>query len=166
MSSRTPVSTSPIQSIRHIAGDIKIAHSVFALPFALLAAFMAASGATGLKDGERFGFGLLLVVVAMVCARSAAMLANRLLDRKIDAHQPTDSLASDPQRTTPTADMPSWRLGSVAESSCSHAWDFSGCSTMHGQSFLAYLSCCGSACTHWPNDSPSCAMPGLVLHWP
>jgi 4-hydroxybenzoate polyprenyltransferase len=88
MSIRPPTAASPIQSIRHIAGDIKIAHSVFALPFALLAAFMAATGPTGLHTSGQFGFSLLLVVCAMVSARSAAMIANRLLDRKIDGANP------------------------------------------------------------------------------
>ncbi|HMN96801.1 MAG TPA: UbiA-like polyprenyltransferase [Phycisphaerales bacterium] len=78
-----------------IAADIKLAHSVFALPFALLAAFLAAApaGASATAgpsavDWPRFGLQLGLVVLAMVAARSAAMLANRYLDRAIDAENP------------------------------------------------------------------------------
>ncbi|MDG2200173.1 MAG: 4-hydroxybenzoate octaprenyltransferase [Phycisphaerales bacterium] len=85
---------------RAIAGDIKIAHSVFALPFALLAAFLAAAGA-GSIDWGVFVLELLLIAIAMVCARTVAMVANRLLDRHIDALNP---------RTSNRA-IPSGRLG-------------------------------------------------------
>jgi len=74
---------------REVAGDVKIAHSVFALPFALLAAVMAAapSGLPSLDRG-RFATQALLVIAAMVAARTAAMLANRILDHRIDAGNP------------------------------------------------------------------------------
>lgn len=75
--------------LRVIAADIKIAHSVFALPFALLAAVMALVGTSDAAiDWGRAVALLALVLWAMVCARSAAMLANRLLDREIDARNP------------------------------------------------------------------------------
>lgn len=65
----------------HIARDIKLSHTVFALPFALLATFAAARGVPG--------WGLLgLIVVCMVFARTFAMLANRYLDREIDRDNP------------------------------------------------------------------------------
>ncbi|MCI0364902.1 MAG: putative 4-hydroxybenzoate polyprenyltransferase [Phycisphaerales bacterium] len=81
--------SSPLRTARVIAGDIKIAHSVFALPFALLAAFMAAVGESqALVAWKRFGQQLALIVLAMVFARTTAMLANRLLDRQIDAANP------------------------------------------------------------------------------
>lgn len=64
-----------------IAGDIKIAHSVFALPFALLATFLAAGGCPGAGM-------LALIVFCMVAARTYAMLANRYFDRDIDARNP------------------------------------------------------------------------------
>ena len=75
---------------RTIAGDIKIAHSVFALPFALLAAFLAAAAA-GPIDWGVFVLELLLIAIAMICARTVAMVANRLLDRHIDALNPRTS---------------------------------------------------------------------------
>jgi len=75
-------------SWRALAGDIKLHHSVFALPFAVLGAFMAAAPADGAIEGRRFGLQLALVVPAMVLARSAAMFANRLLDRELDARNP------------------------------------------------------------------------------
>jgi 4-hydroxybenzoate polyprenyltransferase len=86
----TAASTSSvIQSAGEIARDIKLHHSIFALPFAVLGAFMAAAppGGSGL-DWSRFGGQLALIVVAMFFARTVAMLANRMLDRGIDARNP------------------------------------------------------------------------------
>ncbi|OYV99758.1 MAG: 4-hydroxybenzoate octaprenyltransferase, partial [Acidobacteria bacterium 37-65-4] len=60
---------------------IKFHHTVFALPFALLAMAWAAQG----WPGWRMALGVLL---AMVGARSAAMTFNRLADRKFDALNP------------------------------------------------------------------------------
>src|ERR1700736_2667326 len=60
---------------------IKWEHSVFALPFALTGAFLAAGGCPSLRV-------LGLIVVCMVAARSAAMAFNRLVDRKLDAVNP------------------------------------------------------------------------------
>ena len=78
-----------MSALRVIADDIKIAHSIFALPFAVLAAAMAAFAAgDGRIDWTDFAGQLALVVVAMVFARTAAMLANRILDRRIDADNP------------------------------------------------------------------------------
>lgn len=63
------------------AGDIKIHHTVFALPWALLSTFMAARGMPA--PGK-----LLLILLCMVTARTVAMAANRLLDAKLDALNP------------------------------------------------------------------------------
>ncbi len=60
---------------------IKFSHTLFALPFALLAAFLAAGGMPGPAT-------LVKILAAMVGARSAAMAHNRLADRKIDAVNP------------------------------------------------------------------------------
>ncbi len=76
---------SPFHTARVIAGDIKLHHSLFAMPFAVLAAFMAAGPAL---DWSRFGGQLVLVVLAMLFARTLAMLSNRLLDREIDSRNP------------------------------------------------------------------------------
>ncbi|MEC8320842.1 MAG: UbiA family prenyltransferase, partial [Planctomycetota bacterium] len=78
-----------INAVRVIAEDIKLAHSVFALPFALLAATIAAYDlGDGTIDWSGFITPLVLVVIAMVFARTAAMLANRILDHRIDAENP------------------------------------------------------------------------------
>lgn len=60
---------------------VKFSHSVFALPFALMSAWLAA-------DGRPPGRVLLLVVVCAVAARTAAMAFNRWLDRASDARNP------------------------------------------------------------------------------
>ncbi len=71
-----------------MAADIKLQHSVFAMPFAVLAAFMAAAPRGAGIDWSRFGGQLTLVVLAMIFARTVAMLANRLIDRQIDESNP------------------------------------------------------------------------------
>ena len=76
---------SPLAVARAVAADIKLAHSVFALPFALLAAFLARPQA---DTPARFAAKLGLVVGCMVFARTWAMLVNRLADRRIDAANP------------------------------------------------------------------------------
>jgi 4-hydroxybenzoate polyprenyltransferase len=61
---------------------IKFSHTVFALPFALIGFFLANS---------QFGFdwgNLVLVLMCMVFARSAAMAFNRYIDRDIDLKNP------------------------------------------------------------------------------
>ncbi len=78
----------PLSTIRTVAADIKLAHSVFALPFAVLAAFMAASYPDGQIHWDRFWGQLVLIVVAMVFARTAAMVANRIFDAHLDAKNP------------------------------------------------------------------------------
>ncbi len=60
---------------------IKWEHSIFALPFALCGAMLAAGGVPTLLQ-------ILWIIVAMVAARSAAMAFNRLADVTIDAANP------------------------------------------------------------------------------
>lgn len=73
-------------SIRAWADMVKIAHSVFALPFALVAVFLAARSDPAL--GTPRAWHLLLVVICMVAARSVAMTFNRIVDAQIDARNP------------------------------------------------------------------------------
>jgi len=63
---------------------IKWEHSIFALPFALCGAMLAAGGFPSIRQ-------LLWIVVAMVAARSAAMAFNRWADAAIDAANPRTS---------------------------------------------------------------------------
>jgi 4-hydroxybenzoate polyprenyltransferase len=62
---------------------VAIEHSVFALPFAYLAALVAMQRTGGVRWVD-----LLLITVAMVAGRTFAMAANRILDRHIDAQNP------------------------------------------------------------------------------
>ena len=67
------------------ATDIKLAHSVFALPFAILGGALAADFSLGART---LSLQFVLIVVCMVSARSWAMLVNRLADAKIDTNNP------------------------------------------------------------------------------
>ncbi len=68
---------------------IRFSHTIFALPFALMAALMAWAVPVGDGPGVDFNWlHLLGILVCMVGARSASMAFNRLVDRKIDALNP------------------------------------------------------------------------------
>ena len=64
-----------------IFADIKIQHTIFALPFAIMSAFIAAKG---FPQTEK----IIWIIVCMVGARSAAMAFNRILDARFDAKNP------------------------------------------------------------------------------
>ena len=63
--------------------DIKISHSVFALPWAILAGVMAWHRVSGPFVGK-----LALIVLCMVTARTVAMASNRVLDAELDRKNP------------------------------------------------------------------------------
>lgn len=68
---------------------IRFSHTIFALPFALLAAVMAWSApVVGAATINFSWLHLLGILICMVGARSAAMAFNRLVDRWIDAENP------------------------------------------------------------------------------
>ncbi len=72
------------QPVRAFLRLVAIEHSVFALPFAYVAALTAMY-----LHGGGFDLGtLLLVTVAMVAARTFAMAVNRVIDRELDARNP------------------------------------------------------------------------------
>ena len=72
------------QTIRHFLQLIRFSHTIFALPFALLAAVLAWN-----QPGSIFRWrDLIGILFCMVTARSAAMAFNRLVDRRIDAGNP------------------------------------------------------------------------------
>src|SRR5947207_11121830 len=79
-----------------LARLVKIEHTVFALPFAYVGAFLAVDGAPSAHD-------LLWITLAMVGARSLAMALNRLIDSGIDARNPR----------TAGRELPSGQLGVV-----------------------------------------------------
>jgi 4-hydroxybenzoate polyprenyltransferase len=76
---------------------VKFEHTIFALPFAYVGAFLAVGGVPSTHD-------LLWITLAMVGARSLAMALNRLIDARIDAANPR----------TATRELPSGALTRVA----------------------------------------------------
>jgi len=70
-----------LRNLRVTLEMIQWEHSVFALPFALCGALLAANGLPGARQ-------LTWIVIAMVSARSAAMAFNRLADVAIDTANP------------------------------------------------------------------------------
>jgi 4-hydroxybenzoate polyprenyltransferase len=74
-----------VRTVREWGQMIKFSHSVFALPYALLATFLAARGRPGgVPSWPQLG----LIVLCMAAARSAAMTFNRIVDAGIDARNP------------------------------------------------------------------------------
>jgi 4-hydroxybenzoate polyprenyltransferase len=78
-----------LHNLRVTLEMIKWEHSVFALPFALCGAMLAANGVPTIHQ-------LTWIVVAMVAARSAAMAFNRLADASIDASNPRTQMRALP----------------------------------------------------------------------
>ena len=75
------VGLNPLRRLQIFLDTIKFEHSIFALPFAVAAAFMVAGG---WPNWVQFGW----VIVAMVTLRTFAMAANRLVDAEIDRRNP------------------------------------------------------------------------------
>ena len=86
---------------------IKWEHSVFALPFALTGAVLAAGGWPALRV-------LGWIVVCMVAARSAAMAFNRLVDARIDAANPRTAMRALPAGTLSSGFVGGFVVVSVA----------------------------------------------------
>src|SRR3954464_13142358 len=89
MTSAPPQSTIPnpqsaVAKFSLFAADIKISHTVFALPWAVLATFLAAKETAHPITITK----LLLILICMVTARTLAMAVNRLLDARLDAQNP------------------------------------------------------------------------------
>ena len=70
-----------MSTIRLFLEEIKIEHTLFALPFAYVGAFLAQGGMPAWR-------ALAWITVAVLGARTAAMCANRLLDARLDAANP------------------------------------------------------------------------------
>jgi 4-hydroxybenzoate polyprenyltransferase len=75
------VSTTTAPLPLRLASLVRIEHTVFALPFAFVGAFLAADAWPGLAN-------MVWVTVAMVGARTLAMALNRLVDAELDARNP------------------------------------------------------------------------------
>jgi 4-hydroxybenzoate polyprenyltransferase len=74
--------------IRTVLEMIKFEHSVFALPFALTGAILAARATHQPPHGWPSLLQIFWIVVAMVAARSAAMTVNRIVDLRYDRENP------------------------------------------------------------------------------
>src|SRR5256885_58298 len=77
-------SSALIRGLVVFAADIKIGHTVFAMPWAVLSAVLAWHAIGGGPIAGKLG----LIVLCMVTARTVAMTANRLLDARLDALNP------------------------------------------------------------------------------
>lgn len=75
------MSRATVATLRDYAALVKLSHSVFALPFALLSLLVATDGRPSLRL-------LGLVIAAVVAARTSAMAYNRFADRELDAANP------------------------------------------------------------------------------
>lgn len=101
--------------LRQILEMIRFSHTLFALPFALLAAVMAWTTTTA--DGQSVPFRwqhLLGILICMVGARSAAMAFNRLADRRIDAQNPRTMSRHLPAGTLSVASVVLFTIASSA----------------------------------------------------
>jgi 4-hydroxybenzoate polyprenyltransferase len=78
-----------LTKIRIFLEMIKFSHTIFALPFALTGALLAAEGLPTLRQ-------TLWIIVAMVGSRTAAMAMNRLIDAEIDARNPRTAVRAIP----------------------------------------------------------------------
>jgi 4-hydroxybenzoate polyprenyltransferase len=92
---------------RLFASLVKVEHTVFALPFAYIGAFLAVDGVPQADD-------LLWITVAMVGARSLAMALNRLIDAGIDARNPRTAGRELPRGSLRPWQVAAFALGSLA----------------------------------------------------
>jgi len=90
------VTVAPTAVQRRLASLVRIEHTVFALPFAYVGAFLAVDAWPGLAT-------VFWVTLAMVGARTLAMALNRLVDAELDARNPR----------TATRELPSGALTRV-----------------------------------------------------
>ena len=78
------VTINPMRLVHKYLSFVRFSHTVFALPFALASMVVASRKTHGWPGWRVF----LLILAAMVCARTAAMGFNRIVDRKFDAQNP------------------------------------------------------------------------------
>ncbi|UAY55228.1 UbiA-like polyprenyltransferase [Arachidicoccus terrestris] len=88
-----------MSTIKNYLSLVKFAHTIFALPFAMIGFTLGAVVVyqQGSFTGKEILIKLLLVLVCMVTARSAAMAFNRYLDRHFDARNPRTAIREIPK---------------------------------------------------------------------
>ncbi len=84
--------------VRSVLHEIRVAHTLFALPFAYTGAIVAARGVPPLR-------ALVWITIAVLGARTAAMAANRYFDRDIDARNPRTARRGLPSGSLPPSTM-------------------------------------------------------------
>ncbi len=88
-SEQTKVAEGGLAKLIEMLRMIRFSHTIFALPFALLAAIMAWTAPTADDRSIPFRWqDLAGILICMVAARSAAMAFNRIADRRLDAENP------------------------------------------------------------------------------
>jgi 4-hydroxybenzoate polyprenyltransferase len=87
-----------MRAVRLFLREIRIEHTLFALPFAYVGAILAARG---LPTLAQLGW----ITLAVLGARTAAMAANRFLDREIDARNPRTARRALASGTLPPSAM-------------------------------------------------------------
>jgi 4-hydroxybenzoate polyprenyltransferase len=92
-----------VKTIALFLREIRIEHTLFALPFAYVGAVLAARGIPAPSQ-------LVWITLAVLGARTAAMSANRFLDREIDARNPRTARRAVASGTLPAAAM-LWAAG-------------------------------------------------------
>ncbi len=98
----------PLREIKKWLEFVKFSHTIFALPFALASMLIAARDNYGWPGAGTF----LLILAAMVCARTCAMAFNRIVDRKFDGENPRTSVRHLPSGKISVASA--WTLWGVS----------------------------------------------------
>jgi len=96
-----------LRKIAIILESIKFSHTVFALPFAIMSAFLAAEGIPTARQ-------LFWILMCMVGARSAAMSFNRIADARLDAINPRTAGRPIPTGKLTTAETGAFMIFMVA----------------------------------------------------
>ena len=96
-----------VRKLKIILDMIKFEHTIFALPFAIMSAFIAADG---IPPWNTCGW----ILLAMVGARSCAMAFNRLVDAKIDGKNPRTAMRAIPTGLITTGSVWIFTVASAA----------------------------------------------------
>jgi len=108
---RPPMLIAGWRSFCTILEMIKVEHTVFAMPFAIIGALLAARA---LPHGVPPGRVTWWIVVAMVGARSAAMAFNRIADAEFDAANPRTARRAIPAGLLTTSQVGLFTVASIA----------------------------------------------------
>jgi len=96
-----------LEKIATILEMIKFSHTVFALPFAVMSAFLAAGGMPSVGQ-------LFWILMCMVGARSAAMSFNRIVDARLDAQNPRTAERAIPAGKLTRAETAAFMMAMIA----------------------------------------------------